>query len=250
MAIKNRAEVLWRAWIGDTPRTVGERVRLLGGAQEAARHAGVTPGTVRRWIRKEESAMPTTVKKAVETFGGVDEAARRAGVTPRTIKAWQRKEERGQAIGNRQAQHIAKLTDAAVAKHTAGLAAQRPKGNQAKLHQAVLASPQARKEAMSSRRAARISHSGAHLSISAQVMVDTGRRKDVRWREINLNFRNDIMSDPTNAFLAGNDEGAISKLGDAFGEHYAPGTGWQFGEIRSMEIKEFGAGPGGTFPSI
>ncbi|MEU3356072.1 hypothetical protein [Streptomyces sp. NPDC037389] len=244
MAIKDQAEVLWAAWIGKLPRTVRERVELLGGSTEAARAAGVSPGTVRRWVREEERAIPTTMAMAIETMGGVEEAARAAGVRPRTVKEWLRKERRGAEVGKRQAKHMAKLTTAATDKY---LAARKPQGNQQTLHKAVMTSPRARQQAMSTRRAARMSTSGAHLSISAQVAVDTGRRQDVRWREIDLNFRGNIMQAPTQEFLKGRDKEAIDKLSDAFGSHYAVGTGWHFREIRSMRIREFGAGHGQTF---
>ncbi|MFC9431517.1 hypothetical protein [Streptomyces sp. NPDC056987] len=245
MAIKDQAEVLWGAWIGKLPGTIRERVGLLGGADAAARAAGVTPGTVRRWMREEDKAVPRTVDKAVQKMGGVEEAARTAGVKPRTIKEWMRRERRGQEPGKRQAAHIAKLTGAAQKKH---IAEQRPHGNQQKLHRATLRSPVARKAAMSSRRASRMSTSGVHVSMSARVIIDTGRRKDERWREINCNFRGDVMAEPTRAFLSGNDDEAKDKLSEAFGTNYAPGTGWQFGEIRSMTLGEFNPGNGGVFP--
>ena len=245
MAIRNQAEVLWAAWVGHLPRTIRERVEVLGGARQAAEAAGVSPGTVRRWIREEERAMPTTVDKAVKEMGGIEEAARAAGVKPRTIKEWMRNERRGRTPGRRQAAHIAKLTKAATDKH---FGAQRLTGNQAKLHDRMLASPAARQRAISPQRASRMSTSGAHLTINAKVVVDTGRRRDERWREINMNFRDDVMAAPTQAWLGGDDAGAVQKLGDAFGQHYAPGTGWAFGEIRSMEIGRFSPGNGGTFP--
>ncbi|WP_433860321.1 hypothetical protein [Streptomyces kronopolitis] len=246
MAAKNQGEVFWRAWIGDVPRSLREQVRLLGGVTEAARVVGRAPSTVRAWIRKEEAAIPKTATDAVREYGGVKEAARAAGVKPRTLQGWLRKERRGEEIGKRQAAHIAKLTDKAASKHEVE---KKPKGAQAQLRDKVISSPTARQQAMSSRRAARISHSGAHLSISAKVKVDTGRRGDERWREINLNFRDDVMAEPTQAFLSGNDQATADKLSDAFGQHYAPGTGWNFEEFRGMQIKEFGAGSGGTFPS-
>jgi hypothetical protein len=244
MAIRHQAEVFWQAWIGKLPGTVRERVELLG-VDEAARVAGVKPDTVKGWVRDEEKAIPKTVDQAIKEMGDADQAARAAGVKPRTIKEWLRNERRGHTPGKRQAEHIAKLTKAAQEKH---VASQRPRGNQAKLHKAVVASPQARQKAMSSRRAARMSNSGAHLQMSAKVAVDTGRRKDERWRQIDMNFRDDVMAEPTNAFLNGDDAGALSKLSDAFGEHYAPGTGWQFGEVRSMAIGEFNPSRGGVFP--
>ncbi|MFK8851134.1 hypothetical protein [Streptomyces sp. Ac-502] len=245
MAIKDQRQVFWRAWIGDEPRTTRERVDLVGGAEEAARLAGVTPRTVKDWIRQEERAIPRTAADAVRTYGDVTEAARAAGVTPRTVRDWMRAEARGEPIGARKAQHIAKLTGGAAKRH---LDEQRPRGNRAKLADAVLSSPAARQNAMSSRRAARMSTSGAHLSVNAKVKIDTGRRPDERWRQISLNFKDDVMAEPTNAFLSGDDEGVVDKLNAAFGDHYAPGTDWSFGEFRSLEIKEFGAGSGGTFP--
>ncbi|MFH8993151.1 hypothetical protein [Streptomyces sp. NPDC017940] len=245
MAIRNQAAVLWQAWIGkQPPRTVREGVDLVG-VDEAARIAGVRPRTIKDWLRREERAIPRTVGQAIQEMGGVDQAAQAAGVKPRTIREWLRGERRGRTPGQRQAAHIGKLTDAAKKQH---IERQKPTGNQAKLTNGVISSPKARQQAMSSRRAARMSNSGAHLSMSAKVTVDTGRRKDERWRNISMNFRDDVMSGPTNSFLNGDDAGAIGKLGEAFGEHYAPGTGWQFGEIRGFQIGEFNPGAGGVFP--
>lgn len=244
MAIKDQAQVLWRAWIGREPRTMRERVDLLG-VDEAARAAGVTPRTVKGWVRAEDKAMPKTVDQAVKEFGGYEAAARAAGVTPRTIKGWARAEARGRTPDKRQAAHIEQLTRAAREKHVAAL---KPRGNQAKLAAAVVKSPAARQRAMSSRRASRMSTSGAHLNITAKVTIDTGRRPDERWREINMNFRGDVMAEPTRAFLDGDDAGVMDKMSEAFGTHYAPGTGWKFGEMRSMEIGEFNPGNGGVFP--
>ncbi|MFE0107469.1 hypothetical protein [Streptomyces sp. NPDC059009] len=244
MSIRNQGEVFWKAWIGKLPATIRERVGLVG-VDEAARLAGVQPRTIKDWVRAEDKAMPKTVEQAIKEMGGVDAAAHAAGVKPRTIKGWLRNERRGHTPGTRQAVHIGKLTDAAKQQH---IASQKPRGNQAKLAKAVVASPKARQQAMSSRRAARMSSSGAHLQMNAKVIIDTGRRKDARWREIDMNFRDDIMAEPTQKFLNGDDAGALSKLGDAFGEHYAPGTGWQFGEVRSMSIGEFNPGRGGAFP--
>ncbi|WP_202240029.1 hypothetical protein [Actinacidiphila reveromycinica] len=241
MAIRDQAAVLWQAWIGDLPRTVADRVRLMGGAARAADAVGVSPGTVRRWVRDERQAT-TTVTGAIKTHGGVDEAARAAGVTPRTIRAWARQEARGRVPGVRQAKHIAKLTAAAADKRVSD----QPTGNAAKLARAVLSSPTARQSAMNGRRAARISNSGAHVAIRAKVTVDTGKRKDERWRDISVNFSNDAMGPATDAFLAGDNTGTLDALNNLFGERYAPGTGWKFTEIRSMEIKGFG-GPGSTF---
>ncbi|MET9162095.1 hypothetical protein ABZX56_30605 [Streptomyces parvulus] len=246
MAIRKQAEALWGAWVGRLPQTIRERVDLLGGARKAAEAIGVHPGTVRRWVRDEARAMPDNVAKAVKEMGGVDQAAQAAGVKPRTVKEWMRAERRGHTPGTRQAAHIGKLTQAATDKHLR--ASQRLQGNQAKLHDRMLASPTARRAAISPQRASRMQTSGAHLTITAKVTIDTGRRGDTRWRDINMNFRDDAMREPTQAWLGGDDAGAMQKLSDAFGQHYAPGTGWNFDEIRSMEIGRFNPTSGGVFP--
>ncbi|MFJ2819120.1 hypothetical protein [Streptomyces sp. NPDC087294] len=239
----DKAEVLWNAWVGHLPRTIRERVDLLGGTAAAAEAAEVTPGTVRRWLREEQQAMPTTVDKAVRELGP-DGAAKAVGVKPRTIREWLRRERRGETPGKRRAAHIAKLTQAATDKHLA----KRLQGNKAKLHQQVIASPAARQRAISPQRASRMQTSGAHLTMTAKVTIDTGRRKDERWRTISMNFRDDVMREPTQAWLSGDDDAATNKLSNAFGEHYAPGTGWKFGEFRSMTIGRFSPGNGGVFP--
>ncbi|MGW2865595.1 hypothetical protein [Streptomyces sp. NPDC001205] len=247
MAIKDQAQVFWRAWVGQEPRTMRERADLMG-LDEAARAGGVTPRTVKDWIRAEERAIPKTVDQAVKEMGGIEAAARAAGRTPKTIRGWLRGEQRGRTPGKRQAQHIEQLTNAAREKHIAAL---KPRGNQAKVAAAVLKSPQARQRAMSSRRASRMSTSGAHLTITAKVTIDTGRRPDERWREINMNFRDDKMAEPTQAFLSGNDTGkggVVDKLSKVFGDHYAPGTDWKFGEFRAMKIGKFDPSNGRVFP--
>lgn len=244
MAIR-RGESLWAAFTGkQPPQTVRELVGLIGGTKEAASAAGVSPRTVRRWVQRERDETPTTVSDSVKELGE-KKAAKAAGVTSRTIRKWQQKEARGESIGKRQKNKMEKVINAANEQKSKDL---RKNPNVQNLRTATLASPKARQSATSPRKMRSISKSGANISMVAKVVIDTGKRPDERWRNIQLNLNGTGLSEPTQEWLnGGSDEQVLGKLSTTFGRDYAPGTDWKFTEIRSMDFGPKG-GAGGTFP--
>ena len=248
MAVKKPAEVLWRAFTGKAPpRTVREMVDAIGGTREAARAAGVTQRTVQKWRLAEDRATPRTVGDMVETLG-LTAAARAAKVSERTVRGWQRREERGQVLGPRQLQKVERVRVAAVDQHQAR---SRPRGNTDRLHDAVLNSAKARQAAINGRRAARIANTQANVTFRAKVIIDTGTRPDERWRDVKANFTGPVLKSSVASWLSGGSAEAVTgQLSEAFGQHYAPGTNWRFGEIRSMRIGDIRQGQGGFFPFL
>ncbi|MDJ0345875.1 hypothetical protein QMK19_35165 [Streptomyces sp. H10-C2] len=267
--MKNPTLLLWQAITGKSaPRSVTELVDAAGGTEKAARLAGVSPGTVRGWRRQEVAAKEAAqaagadVRSAAAALGGTAAAAAAAGVSERTVRRWAQQERDGRAPGRRQQAHIDRLRAAAVKAHEVQAKAQAahkaPNPRKSKLLNGVLNSAEARKRAVSPRRAQRIATGGARVQMKAYVtVISTDQMEDNRYRDqIDVEFRGEVLREPMQAWLNGESgKDVMGKLGNSFTDHYlhaeagarAAGAAWRFDNVRQMTISDPTPGAPMTF---
>ncbi|UNZ22322.1 hypothetical protein [Streptomyces sp. 891-h] len=257
MGVKNQAAILWAGLTGKRPpRSVGEIVSAVGGTARAARLAGVAQRTVQKW-RKEERDATSSVRGMVRTVGGRQQAAAAAGVSERTIRDWERQERRGRTPGPRQQARMDRLRQAAATAHTRKISDRSGVG---RMQEAVLDDAQARQQAISPRRAARIARSGGRVQMHADVSVISTDPLDPDRRDrknIDVELRGPVMDETMSEWMSGGDSNSVlGKMSDAFTKHYLhseanaraaageAGARWEFHAVRGMKISQ--ATPGET----